>query len=92
MRPLILVLLFLGLFLGPLNTQEMIADITEPVETEFGTYYPNLVTISPNAPMCDPGMDLENVVNLSDYTFSDHELALLKQNHFVVVPARTEPW
>ncbi len=72
---------------------QMIADITQPVQTEFGTYRPHLVTIKSNAPACDPGENLEKVVNLGDYTFSAQELALLKQNHFVVAPAtRDDPW
>ena len=49
--------------------QNMLSEITEPVTTEFGVYIPNLVTITPNAPACDPGDNLQNVINLGNFTF-----------------------
>ncbi|MBN1481336.1 DUF3160 domain-containing protein [candidate division KSB1 bacterium] len=68
-------------------TADMLADITQPVETPFGTYVPKLVTCEPQAPACQPGDHLERVVNLGDFEFSEMELAALKKNHFVVLPA-----
>jgi hypothetical protein len=83
----------LVLFASTLFAQSMLAEITEPVQTEFGLYSPNPVIITPNAPACDPGDDLQNVINLGNFSFSAQELALLKQNHFVVAPAaRNEPY
>lgn len=68
--------------------QSMLADITENVETPFGIYKPHLVTVTPDAPPCDAGKNLEHVVNLGDFTFSADELRLLKENGFVVSPAK----
>ncbi|NIA30773.1 MAG: DUF3160 domain-containing protein [Actinobacteria bacterium] len=70
------------------SAQEMIANITQPVQTDFGVYTPHAVTITPNIKPCEPGDSLENVVNLDQFNFSDTQLALLKKNHFVVTPAR----
>lgn len=67
--------------------QSMLADIRVNVETPFGIYTPRLVTVVPDAPLLDPGKELENVVNLGDFTFSTEQLRLLKSNGFVVTPA-----
>jgi len=81
------VLLIIILLSVSVSAQEMIATIEHPVQTEFGTYKPYPVNIIPQATTCDPGDNLQNVINLSDFSFSEPALTLLKQNHFVVTPA-----
>lgn len=71
---------------GSVMSQGCLAEITEPVVTEFGVYRPLLVTVKPDAAPCDPGMNLENVENLGAFQFSDEALALLKKNNFSVTP------
>ncbi|MFQ6091903.1 MAG: DUF3160 domain-containing protein [bacterium] len=71
-------------------SQQMIADITEDVETEFGTYHPYLVTIIPEAEPYTVAPDFSNVVNFTDFTFSAVEESLLAANYFVVSPGRDE--
>ncbi|MDZ7371669.1 MAG: DUF3160 domain-containing protein [candidate division KSB1 bacterium] len=67
--------------------QSMLADIQKPVETPFGIYRPRMVTVVPNAENCDPGPNLQYVVNLADFSFSPEQLQKLKENGFVVTPA-----
>jgi hypothetical protein len=81
------VLLTFVLFSSSL-AQNMIADIQQPVPTGFGTYHPYPVTIRPNATQCDPGTNLEKVINIADFAFSQDDLALLKKNQFVVTPVK----
>ena len=79
----IIVLTLMGTL--PLKAQ-MIADISESVETEFGEYMPYLVDVVPN---CEPYTiepDFSNVVNFSGFTFSDQEQEMLLANAFVVAP------
>ncbi len=71
--------------------QNMIADIQNPIQTDFGIYTPRPVTINPNAPACEPGDNLEKVVNLSDYVISERERELLKENKFFVTPTTLPP-
>lgn len=82
-----LVFLSVILLLGSAFAQEMIATIDQPVSTAFGVYKPYPVTITPQANPIDPGSNLEKVINLSDFAFTEQELELLKTNHFVVAPA-----
>ncbi|MDZ7262307.1 MAG: DUF3160 domain-containing protein, partial [candidate division KSB1 bacterium] len=82
--PIITLLLFFG---GTLQAQ-MIADITQDVRTEFGVYHPYLVTITPNAEPYTVAPDFSNVVNFSDFNFTEVEKSLLAQNYFVVSPRR----
>ncbi|MQY63366.1 MAG: DUF3160 domain-containing protein, partial [Calditrichaeota bacterium] len=71
----------------PLNGQ-MMADITGDVVTEFGTYHPYLVDVTPSLQpyTIEPGFG--NVVNFNAFTFSDNERVRLLQNGFV---ARFQP-
>ena len=66
---------------GYTAAQTMLADITSPIETEFTTYYPHQVSIIPAAPQCDPGEQLEKVINLDQFRFSTAAFLLLRQNH-----------
>ena len=68
----------------------MIANITEDVETEFGTYRPCFVEMVPNAEPYIVEPDFSNVANISDFTFSTIEENLLAANYFVVSPGRGE--
>jgi hypothetical protein len=67
---------------------QMLADITRPVETPFGTYQPCLVSVKPSLRPLAVAPDFANVVNWGQFSFSDQEQALLRQNHFVVTPRR----
>ncbi|UCE17332.1 MAG: DUF3160 domain-containing protein [Gemmatimonadota bacterium] len=67
---------------------QMIADITEDVETEFGTYHPYLVEIVPDAAQYTVEPDFSNVVNFSDFGFTEAEESLLASHYFVVSPVR----
>ncbi|MDZ7261245.1 MAG: DUF3160 domain-containing protein [candidate division KSB1 bacterium] len=86
MASLIILALHL-IFSGTLQAQ-MIADIQQDVPTEFGVYHPYLVTITPNAAPYTVAPDFSNVVNFSDFHFTEAEKSLLAQNYFVVSPRR----
>ncbi|MCI0515946.1 DUF3160 domain-containing protein [candidate division KSB1 bacterium] len=68
----------------------MIADITQPVTTEFGVYQPYLVDVTPNLAPDRVAPDFSNVINFKDFAFTPAELVLLAQNHFVVSPRRED--
>ncbi len=85
---ILLVVIFFSA-MTPLAAQEdMIASITVPVTTEFGTYVPVPVEVIPGLPEYTLEDDFSNVVNFSDFDFTESELALLRQNYFVVSPRR----
>ncbi len=77
----------LGIDLGGLHAQ-MIADITAPVQTEFGLYQPYLVAVTPSIPPYTITPNFSNVVNFTSFSFSEDELAVLRQHQFVVSPRR----
>jgi len=83
-------ILALALLAGvlPLSAQ-MIAEITGPVETEFGTYIPQPSQIVPAAESYTVAPDLSNVVNAGDFGFDAAERGLLARNHFFVTPKRS---
>ena len=83
----ILSIALFGLFVS-LGQSQMIADITEDVETEFGTYHPYVVEIVPDAEQYTVEADFSNVVNFSDFRFTEAEENLLAANYFVVSPVR----
>ncbi len=85
-RTILLMLLTLSIFCYA--QESMIADITESVETEFGTYIPYLIEIEPDAAQYEIESDFSNVVNFTDFNFTEAQKAKLLQNHFVVVPGR----
>ncbi|MCK5381247.1 MAG: DUF3160 domain-containing protein, partial [Candidatus Latescibacteria bacterium] len=68
---------------------EMIATITEDVQTEFGTYHPNPVRITPKARSYQVSEDFSNVGNFADFGFSEKDRLLLGRNLFVVKPSHT---
>ena len=82
-------LAIIGLFINTGQSQ-MIADITEDVETEFGTYQPYPVEIVPDAEPYAVEPDFSNVVNFSDFSFTAVEESLLAENYFVFSPVRDE--
>ena len=61
----------------------MIADITSDVETEFGTYHPYPVTITPLLKPYTVASDFSNVSNFTDFRFGEDARSLLQKNHFV---------
>jgi len=69
----------------PLRAQ-MLADITGDVVTEFGTYRPYLVEVTPSLEPYTVEPDFSNVVNFSEmeWRFNSIDSTLLLQNHFTV--------
>jgi hypothetical protein len=66
---------------------KVIATITQDVETEFGTYHPNPVRITPKARSYEVAEDFSNVGNFSEFGFSAADSLLLGRNLFVVKPS-----
>ena len=79
----ILIILFLCTNFLPAQ-EKMIADIDYNIETEFGTYAPYPVEISPHAKSYHVEADLSNVVNSAAFSFNAEEKRLLTSNSFVV--------
>ena len=69
------------------GSAQMIADITEDVETEFGTYHPYIVEITPQANSYTIEAGFANVVNFADFSFSAVEESLLFRNAFTARPS-----
>jgi hypothetical protein len=67
----------------------MIAEIAAPVATDFGTYIPQPVAITPAAADYTVAADLGNVRNAADFAFSAEESALLVRQGFFVTPKRS---
>lgn len=65
---------------------DMFADITTNTVTDFATYTPCPVNVTPCASTYTIAADFSNVVNFSDFTFTTAQKNLLRQNGFVVVP------
>jgi len=87
MKKRLVIFSFLALLSAVTVGQHRLAEIEEPVVTEFGVYQPQLATVRPDAPACDPGANLEKLSNLQRFDLSEEALALLKKNHFCVTPA-----
>ena len=68
---------------------EVIATITQDVQTEFGTYHPNPVRITPKARSYEVAEDFSNVGNFADFGFSEKDRLLLGRNLFVVKLSQT---
>ena len=64
----------------------MIANITEYVQTNFGTYHPYPAIFTPNVPFYPVDLDCSYVVNFSKLRgwFNPTDLALLQRNNFTV--------
>jgi hypothetical protein len=64
---------------------QMIANITDEVETDFGTYHPYPANFTPNVHSFAVQPDFSNVENFSQMNgFSSVDSALLLKNHFTV--------
>lgn len=80
-----LALCFSFCFLGLQAQSQMIANISEDVQTDFGIYQPYTANFTPDVPLFSVEPDFSNVENFSDfYGFSAVDSALLLQNHFTV--------
>ncbi|MBC8400277.1 MAG: DUF3160 domain-containing protein [Candidatus Marinimicrobia bacterium] len=71
------------LFFSPLPAQ-MLADITGDVDTEFGTYQPYLVSITPSLTPYTVAPDFSNVSNYNDFNFTAADDSLLLRNAFMI--------
>lgn len=82
--PIITIMMLIGTV--PLWAQ-MISNITEDVETEFGTYHPYIVEITPQAAQYTVEPDFSNVFNFNEFEFSEADRDILQENGFVVKPS-----
>jgi len=62
---------------------ENIARITSDIPTEFGTYHPVLVDVTPSVTPYQINEDLSNVVNISDFELTLEASELLSSNGFM---------
>ena len=87
MRDRIFTIMFFLLFCLSIGfaSGEMLATITEDVETEFATYHPIIVNIVPKARQFTVAPDFSNVSNFSWFSFTEAQKAKLLQNGFVAV-------
>jgi len=80
--------LFFILTLGDNTYAQMIANITEPVQTDFGIYQPYNSLFTPNVPPFQIEADFSNIGNFSWVSlhnkFTSADSTLLLQNHFTV--------
>ncbi|MEJ2635416.1 MAG: DUF3160 domain-containing protein [Calditrichia bacterium] len=76
---------FCGAFICSAYAQ-MMADITEDVSTDFGTYHPYATDFTPRVPAFTVASDFSNVINFQQMSdlFSPRDKALLQLNHFTV--------
>ncbi|HUT25647.1 MAG TPA: DUF3160 domain-containing protein [Sumerlaeia bacterium] len=86
-RPRLVAVALLLASLGAAARGEMLATIVEDVEGEFATYRPVLVNVTPNARQYTIDPDFGNVVNYSQFHFTDTEAARLRENGFVAIPS-----
>ncbi len=77
----VLLILFASITCYP----EMLATISEDVQTEFATYHPIMVNIVPNAPKFIVEPDFSNVSNFSRFEFTDAQKEKLRTYGFVAV-------
>ncbi len=71
--------------LGYNAQSQMIANITDEVQTDFGTYHPYSANFTPNVPTFTIEPDFSNIENFSQtYGFSSVDSTLLLRNHFTV--------
>jgi len=81
---IITILLIIFLIPISLKAQDMIANIDQPVTTEFGVYKPYKVDVTPGCLPYIVEPDFKNVVNFGDFTFTATEESLLAEHYFVV--------
>jgi hypothetical protein len=81
----VLIAVIYGAFICSANTQ-MIANITEDVSTDFGTYHPYAANFTPMVPAFTVASDFSNVINYQEmsWLFNSTDESLLLQNHFTV--------
>ena len=83
-------LLLLLLLPALMQGQEMIATISQSVETDFGLYQPLSVDITPQCEPYKVEKDFSNVINFHDFEFTVEELTYLDEYQFVISPRRFE--
>lgn len=79
---MIIPLIITVLFCSPLPAQ-MLADITSDIDTEFGTYQPYLVSVTPSLTPYTVSADFSNVSNYQYFNFTALEDSLLLRNAFM---------
>ncbi|MFC1537876.1 DUF3160 domain-containing protein [Candidatus Latescibacterota bacterium] len=71
---------------------ETIANISAPVSTEFGTYQPVNVNVTPSVNPYTINEDLSNVVNIGNFELSSGVKEKLSSNGFAVDAGIYNPW
>jgi hypothetical protein len=89
-RDFLATLLAIVLFAYSNAANGQIANITSGVKTEFGTYHPYLVTVTPAVATYSVTSDFSDVTNFSKFssTFTEADKTLLRQNHFAAKPSQ----
>jgi len=64
-----------------------IASIKNPIETEFGTYYPFPVSIVPSVEPYQILSDLSNISNKDKFNLTEEQKNLLTENGFFITPS-----
>jgi len=85
----IAVIILLSIFISQAQSQ-MIANITEDVETNFGIYHPISVNFNPQVPNFTVEPDFSNVTNFYrfEWMINSVDSSLLLKNHFTVKKSR----
>ncbi|MFA5033145.1 MAG: DUF3160 domain-containing protein [bacterium] len=68
-------------------SQQMIANITDSVKTDFGTYHPYAVNVTPACTTYTVDSGFSNVPGFNYFSFSAGERNLLRNNAFVATPS-----
>ena len=87
----LIVLLLLILTAIP-ATAETIATISTPIPTEFGTYQPVLVEVTPSVTPYTINDNLSNVANIGNFELSPEVKERLSSNGFAVEASRVYYW
>jgi len=82
------IVIFLILFFTFSAFPQMLADITEDINTRFGTYHPFLVTVTPQ--MDTFVVDTNQILNFQQFNFTPVQKQALLQFGFFVVPGRDD--
>lgn len=92
---LIVVVLIIIYFILPNPNKELLKNNLENVykpmtasASKFATYEEVPVNVNPKVPAYTINKDFSNIINYSDFTFSEAAKNLLVQNNFVVIPTQ----
>jgi len=89
MKPFILFIIIMFVVYWQVRAQMMV-DIANDIPTEFATYHPYPASFTPQVLPYSLEEDFSNVLNFTWFEdrFNEHELKLLRRNHFAVKKSR----